>query len=185
MVATPSTMLALGTEAPAFTLPDASGTRHDLDDLAGAAGATVVMFLSNHCPYVHHIGAVLGEVCADLQARGAAVIGIMSNDVDAYPDDAPALMPATAERFGWTFPYLYDETQDVARAYHAACTPDLFVFDARRRLAYRGQFDGSRPGNDVKGTGESLRTAVESVLAGRPPEGEQLPSMGCNIKWRP
>lgn len=185
MVATPSTMLALGTEAPSFDLPDPSGARHTLDSVAGDAPATVVMFLSNHCPYVRHIGRELGLVTQRLMAKGAAVVGIMSNDVDAYPDDAPPKMAETARAFGWDFPYLFDESQDVARAYHAACTPDLFVFDGDRRLAYRGQFDGARPSNDVAVTGGDLKAAVEALLAGDAPSGDQVPSLGCNIKWRP
>lgn len=185
MVATPSTMLPLGTEAPAFELPDPSGALHTLDAIAGSAPATVVMFLSNHCPYVRHIGRELGLVTQRLMAKGVAVVGIMSNDVEAYPDDAPPKMAETARAFGWDFPYLYDESQDVARAYHAACTPDLFVFDAARALAYRGQFDGARPSNDVAVTGSDLRAAVDALLDGRRPSDDQAPSLGCNIKWKP
>lgn len=185
MVATPSAMLPLGTPAPDFSLPDPGGTPHTLDDIAGSAPAFVVMFLSNHCPYVKHIGRELGLVTQRFLARGAAVVGIMSNDVAAYPDDAPPLMATTARSYGWDFPYLYDESQDVARAYSAACTPDLFVFDGQRRLAYRGQFDGSRPSNDMPVTGSDLKAAVDALLAGNSPADDQLPSLGCNIKWKP
>jgi len=184
MVATPSTMLPLGTPAPPFALPDPSGAVHSLDDLAADAPALVVMFLSNHCPYVKHIGRELGLVTQRMLARGVAVVGVMSNDVEAYPDDAPPLMATTARSYGWDFPYLYDETQDVARAYSAACTPDFFVFGAGRRLAYRGQFDGARPSNDVAVTGADLKAAVDALLAGGAPTDDQFPSLGCNIKWR-
>ncbi|MFN8050793.1 MAG: thioredoxin family protein [Acidimicrobiales bacterium] len=184
MAATPSTMLALGTPAPAFDLPDPAGVHHTLDSVAGDAPVLVVVFLSNHCPYVKHIGRELGLVTQRLLARGVAVVGIMSNDVEAYPDDAPPLMATTARSYGWDFPYLYDETQDVARSYSAACTPDFFVFDAERRLAYRGQFDGARPSNDVAVTGTDLKAAVDALLAGGTPTADQLPSLGCNVKWR-
>lgn len=184
MVATPSTMLPLGTLAPAFELPDASGTLHTSAALAPAGAPLVVMFLSNHCPYVKHIGRELGLVTQRLLARGVSVVGIMSNDVDAYPDDAPPLMATTARSYGWDFAYLYDESQDVARAYHAACTPDFFVFDGDHRLAYRGQFDGARPSNDVAVTGADLKAAVNALLAGDEPTTDQFPSLGCNIKWR-
>ncbi len=184
MVATPSAMLPLGTAAPDFELPDPFGALQTLDDVAGESPVLVVAFLSNHCPYVKHIGREIGLVTQRLIARGVAVVGIMSNDVDAYPADAPPLMGSTAASYGWDFPYLYDETQDVARAYHAACTPDFFVFDAERRLAYRGQFDGARPSNDVGATGADLKAAVNALLEGRRPTDDQLPSLGCNIKWR-
>lgn len=184
MVATPSVMLPLGTPAPDFALPDPSGTVHTLDEVAGDAPALVVLFLSNHCPYVKHIGRELGLVAQKLAAKGVAVVGIMANDVEAYPDDAPPLMATTARSYGWDFPYLYDESQEVAAAYRAACTPDLFVFDGERRLAYRGQFDGARPSNDVAVTGADLRAAVDALLAGGRPTDDQIPSLGCNIKWR-
>lgn len=184
MAATPSTMLPLGTEAPDFELPDPAGLPHRLAELADGAPALLVMFLSNHCPYVKHIARELGLVTQQFLARGVAVVGVMSNDVERYPDDAPALMATTARAYGWDFPYLYDESQQVAHAYHAACTPDLFLFDAHRHLAYRGQFDGARPGNDVPVTGADLRAAVSALLSGAAPTADQLPSMGCNIKWR-
>ena len=185
MVAVNSTMLPLGTVAPAFSLPDPSGAVHSLADAHGAP-ATVVMFLSNHCPYVQHLGREVGLLTQRWRSRGVAVFGIMSNDTDAYPDDAPDKMAVAARGWGWDFPYLVDtEDHAVAKAYRAACTPDFYVFDAGLRLAYRGQFDGSRPGNDVPVTGADLRAAVDAVLAGTPVDDDQWPSMGCNIKWRP
>jgi thiol-disulfide isomerase/thioredoxin len=149
-----------------------------------AAPALVVAFLSNHCPFVQHVADGLGELAGDLQAEGVAVVGIMANDISNYPDDRPELMARMAERHDWTFPYLYDETQEVAKAYRAACTPDFFVFDGQRQLVYRGQMDGARPGNGVPVTGDDLRAAVGAVLGGRPVGEDQRPSMGCNIKWR-
>jgi peroxiredoxin len=184
MAAVPSTMLPLGTEAPPFSLPDPDGALHSLDDAAGAP-AVVVMFICNHCPYVKHIRAGLAAVTARLIHNGVAVFAIQSNDVVAYPDDAPDAMAAEVRRAGYVFPYLYDESQQVAKAYAAACTPDLFVFDAERRLVYRGQFDDSRPGNTVPVTGADLEAAVDAVLEGRPVAAEQKPSIGCSIKWRP
>lgn len=190
MVATSSVMLPLGTVAPEFTLGNhspssVSGELVRLDDLIGDAPATVVMFLSNHCPYVKHIGRELGLLTQRWLARSVCVVGVMSNDVDAYPDDAPELMTTTARSYGWDFPYLYDESQDVARAYRAACTPDFFLFDGDRRLVYRGQFDGSRPSNDIAVTGKDLHRAVSAVLAGEMPDDDQFASLGCNIKWKP
>ena len=182
MAATPSTMLPLGTAAPAFSLPDPAGRVVSLGALEGPA--LVVAFLSNHCPYVKHVADGLGELGRGLQAQGVAVVGIGANDVDNYPDDRPEMMSKMAEAHGWTFPYLYDETQETAKAYRAACTPDFFVFDGERRLVYRGQMDGARPGNDVPVTGADLRAAVEAVLAGREVSSDQRPSMGCNIKWK-
>jgi peroxiredoxin len=179
-----SFMLPLGTPAPPFDLPDAAGERHRSADLLDAPGL-VVVFLCNHCPFVKHIGRELGLVTQRLMAKGAAVVGINANDTDAYPDDAAEHMPVTARAYGWDFPYLLDVDQSVAHAFRAACTPDFFVFDADRRLAYRGQFDGARPGNDVPVTGEDLRRATNAVLAGEPVPEPQLPAMGCNIKWRP
>jgi peroxiredoxin len=184
MAAVSSTMLELGTEAPPFELPDPGGQVHRLDDSAGAP-ALLVAFLCNHCPYVRHIGPQLGVVTERLMRRGVAVVGVNSNDIEAYPQDGPAHMRATADEFGWRFPYLFDESQSVARAYHAACTPDFFLFDADGVLVYRGQFDDSRPRNDVEVTGFDLERATEAVLAGSRPSEEQRPSMGCNIKWKP
>jgi len=179
-----STMLPLGTEAPDFALPDPSGriwTMHELD----GAPALLVIFLCNHCPYVKHLGRELGLLTQRFLARGVAVVGINSNDADAYPDDAPDLMEVEARRLGYDFPYLVDADQVAARAYRAACTPDFFLFDAERRLVYRGQFDDSRPGNDVGVTGRDLKAAVDAVLAGEPAPEPQRPSIGCSIKWKP
>jgi peroxiredoxin len=184
MAATPSTMLPLGTEAPAFRLPNVDGRMVSLADAAGAP-AVLVAFLCNHCPYVRHIRHELARFGRESQAEGLAVFAISSNDVAQYPDDGPAKMREEAASVGYTFPYLFDETQEVARAYRAACTPDFFLFDGARRLVYRGQFDGSRPGSDVPVTGADLRAAVEAVLAGRPVSADQKPSLGCNIKWKP
>ena len=182
-MAVPSTMLPLGTRAPAFTLPDPAGELFSLPD-PGAHPAVLVVFLCNHCPYVQHIADSLADVTADLIARGVPVFGISSNDVEAYPDDSPSRMAEEAERRGYPFPYLYDQSQDVARAYDAACTPDFFLFDGQLRLVYRGQYDGSRPGGHDPVTGADLLAAVDAVLAGEPVAGDQRPSMGCSIKWR-
>lgn len=184
MAAVHSTMLPLGTEAPPFTLDDPAGRSWSLDDFASDP-ALVVAFICNHCPYVKHIRRRLAEVAADLQAKGAAFVAVNSNDVEAYPADAPDKMAEESEAVGYPFPYLFDADQTVAHAYRAACTPDFYVFDAERRLVYRGQFDGSRPGNDAPVTGDDLRGAVEAVLEGETVGPEQHPSMGCNIKWRP
>ena len=184
MARTPSTMLPLGTSAPVFELPGPQGKPVSISDFA-TAPVLVVVFLSNHCPFVQHVADGLGDLARDLQADGVAVVGIMANDISHYPDDRPELMAKMAERHGWTFPYLHDETQAVAKAYRAACTPDFFVFDGRRQLVYRGQMDGARPGNGVPVTGEDLRAAADAVLAGRPVGDDQRPSMGCNIKWKP
>jgi peroxiredoxin len=184
MVATPSTMLALGTPAPDFRLPDAAGRLVARDDVA-TAPALLVMFLSNHCPYVRHVVAEIARLGAHYQARGVAVVAIGSNDVSRYPDDAPDAMARFAAAHGFTFPYLHDESQAVARAYQAACTPDFFLFDAGRRLVYRGQLDGARPSNEVPIDGRDLRAALDAVLAGRPVSADQRPSLGCNIKWKP
>jgi peroxiredoxin len=181
MAETASRMLALGTSAPDFGLPDPrTGKTVSLADVRRPAGLLVV-FLSNHCPYVKHVKAELVRFGRDYAARGLGIVAIMSNDVENYPDDAPAKMA----REGYPFPYLYDESQDVARAYQAACTPDFFLFDGKGRLVYRGQLDGSRPGNRVPVTGKDLRAAADALLAGRPIPEPQLPSLGCNIKWRP
>lgn len=178
-------MLPLGTEMPEFSLPNVvDGETVRSRDLSSAI-ATVVMFVCNHCPFVKHVLPELGRLDRDYTPTGVAVIAISSNDVAAYPDDAPAKMRALAEREGWTFPYLLDETQEVAKAFRAACTPDFYVFDGDRTLVYRGQLDGSRPGNDVPLTGADLRRALDAVVAGERIPGEQVPSMGCNIKWKP
>ncbi len=184
MAETPSTMLPLGTSAPDFNLPDpSSGKSVSLGDFKDAP-ALVVAFLCNHCPYVKHIQKQFAALAKEYQARGVAVVGISSNDVENYPDDSPAKMAAESKQAGYTFPYLYDETQQVAKAYRAACTPDLYLFDRGRRLVYRGQFDDSRPGNGRAVTGADLRAALEAVLGGREVSANQKPSMGCNIKWK-
>ena len=184
MVAVPSTMLALGTGAPGFALPDTEGRTVSLADFDGAP-ALLVMFICNHCPYVQHVRAELARVGSDYGPRGVAIVGISSNDVALYPDDGPEAMREEKKRAGYTFPYLYDERQAVALAYRAACTTDLFLFDRERRLAYRGQLDDSRPKNDVPVTGRDLRAALDAVLAGLPVPEPQKPSIGCNIKWKP
>jgi peroxiredoxin len=188
MVRTPSTMLPLGTTAPEFALPDyreaPGGDIASLEDFAGAP-ALLVAFICNHCPFVQHVAGELAALGRDLAARGVAMVGINSNDVDAFPADAPDRMAAEARRQGWTFPYLFDESQQVAQAYRAACTPDFYLFDGDRRLVYRGQLDGSRPGNGVPVTGKDLRAAVDAVLAAEPVGDDQWPSVGCNIKWKP
>ena len=184
MVAVPSTMLPLGTPAPDFRLPDTDGTLVSRDDLRDAP-ALLVMFICNHCPYVRHIRDGLARFARDYQPRGLAIVAINSNDVAAHPDDRPAKMKEEREQAGYLFPYLFDETQAVARAYRAACTPDFFLFDRARHLVYRGQFDDSRPNSDRPVTGADLRAAVDAVLAGGAPPAEQRPSIGCNIKWKP
>ena len=185
MAATASTMLPLGTPAPDFHLPDATTGRLVARGNFAGSPALLVMFLGNHCPYVKHVAEELVRLAAEYQARGAGVVAISSNDVAQYPEDGPARMAEVAASMGATFPYLYDETQDVAKAYQAACTPDFFLFGADRRLAYRGQLDGARPGNDVPVSGHDLRAALDAVLAGTPVPEPQHPSLGCSIKWKP
>ncbi len=184
MAATASTMLPLGTEAPDFSLLDTEGKPVSLRDFKDAP-ALLVVFMCNHCPFVKHILDGLVRLIKDYQAKGAAAVGINSNDVAAYPEDRPELMAKVAKQKGFTFPYLYDETQDVAKAYHAACTPDFFLFDKTRKLVYRGQMDDSRPGNSIPITGKDLRAALDAVLEGIPAPAKQKPSIGCNIKWKP
>jgi peroxiredoxin len=185
MVETPSTMKELGTRAPDFSLPDTAGRTVSLADFADAP-ALLVMFICNHCPYVKHVRSKLAELGRQYQAAGAAVVAISANDASAYRDDSPRRMAAEAKAVGYSFPYLYDESQEVAKAYGAACTPDFFLFDRDRRLVYRGQLDDSRPGNGVPVTGRDLTAAVEAALAGKTiPADRQRPSLGCNIKWRP
>ena len=181
---TESPLMTLGTPAADFSLPSTTGATVALSDFA-AQPVLVVAFICNHCPYVRHIESQLGRVLADYQDRGVAAVGISANDVDGYPDDDVPHLAEQAERAGFGFPYLYDENQDVARSYGAVCTPDLFVFDADRRLAYRGEFDSSRPSSGAAATGESLRSALDQVLAGQPVPPPHRPSVGCSIKWRP
>jgi len=184
MVMTASTMLSLGTLAPAFSLPD---TESNVVSLAHfkEAQALLIIFMCNHCPFVKHVLSDLVELVKEYQAKGVAVVGINSNDVANFPEDNPAMMTKVAKDAGFTFPYLYDETQEVAKAYRAACTPDFFLFDKERRLVYRGQMDDSRPGNGLQITGADLRAALDAVLGGGQVSEEQRPSIGCNIKWKP
>jgi peroxiredoxin len=184
MVAVNSTMLPLGTKAPDFALPDVSGKRVQLADFTGAK-ALVVMFICNHCPYVKHIRSELVRLGKDYGPRGVALVAISANDAQKYPADAPAEMAREAAAAGYTFPYLYDETQAVAKAYRAACTPDFYVFDAGQRLVYRGQLDASRPGNNLPVTGADVRAALDAVLSGKEVAADQKASIGCNIKWKP
>ena len=184
MALTPSTMRPLGTTAADFSLPDTDGTRVSLAHFRDAP-ALLVVFLCNHCPYVKHVRQELAALAEEYQHRGVAVVGINPNDVEKYPDDRPELMAREKAEIGYTFPYLHDATQEVAKAYQAACTPDFFVFDADRALVYRGQMDGSRPGNSVPNTGNDLRAALDAVLEGKPVAADQRPSLGCNIKWKP
>lgn len=183
MVKTASTMLALGTKAPNFSLVNVDGRAVSLSDFASAP-AVVVIFMCNHCPFVKHLAVGLAQFGADYQAKGVAVIGINSNDTSKHPDDSPERMVNEVEERGYTFPYLFDDDQSVAKAYHAACTPDFFVFDRACRLVYRGQFDDSRPNSGIPVTGRDLRTALDELLAGKPITVPQRPSIGCNIKWR-
>ena len=182
MALTESTMLPLGTAAPAFSLPDFAGRMHTFD--ANSDGkAFLVMFICNHCPFVKHLKPGLARLGRDYEGR-VAMYAINSNDATTHPADGPERMREDATAFGYVFPYLVDETQDVARAYRAACTPEFYLFDASRKLAYRGQFDDSRPGNGIEPTGADLRNAIDAVLAGRQPDEDQKPGVGCNIKWR-
>lgn len=184
MVRTASTMLPLGTPAPDFSLPDTEGNTVSLADFKDAK-ALLVVFMCNHCPYVKHIRSELVRLGREAEARGYLMLGINSNDATRYPDDSPEAMRAEIDTYGYTFPYLVDEDQTVARAFHAACTPDFFLFDGDRRLVYRGQLDDSRPANDRPLTGADLRAALEAVLAGQPVDPDQRPSVGCSIKWKP
>lgn len=185
MAAVESTMLALGTNAPAFSLPDAvSGKTITLDTAAGAKGL-LVMFLCPHCPYVKHVQATLAKLLKEYAGSGLGMVAISSNDAVQYPEDSPDGLRAQAAELAFAFPYCYDESQAVAKAYRAACTPDFFLFDAGRKLAYRGQMDSARPKNDVPVTGSDLRAAIDAVLAGHAVSAEQRPSIGCNIKWKP
>jgi peroxiredoxin len=183
-MAVQSTMPELGFEAPGFTLPDTTGKMVTRDQFRGKKGLLVI-FLSNHCPYVKHIRSVLRDAAETYQKKGIGVVAIMSNNVVTHPEDSPARMAGEVANIGYTFPYVYDESQEVARAYRAACTPDFFLFDADFGLFYRGQFDSSRPGNQTPVTGGDLNAAVDALLAGDEPPKLQVPSIGCNIKWKP
>jgi thiol-disulfide isomerase/thioredoxin len=184
MSLTPSTMLELGTALPPFRLPDADGHLLSDRDFRGSKGL-LVAFICPHCPYVKHIRQELARFAQEYQTRGLAIVAINSNDGAAFPDDRPAGMKSEAAAAGYTFPYLYDESQHAAKAFRAACTPDLFLFDRERRLVYRGQFDDSRPGKDTPVTGSDLRAAADLLLEGQPIPANQTPSAGCNIKWKP
>ncbi len=184
MSLTPSNMLPLGTRAPDFNLPDTvSGQMLTLEQLQSKQ-ATLIMFICNHCPYVKHVNAELVRLATDYQSKGVSMVAISANDVEHYPQDAPDKMRETAEAEGYRFPYLYDESQSVAKLYQAACTPDFFLFDGDLKLVYRGRLDASTPGNDMPVTGEELRAALDDVLAGRAVDQNQSPSVGCNIKWK-
>jgi len=186
MVRTESTMLELGTKAPGFSLLEpTTGKTVSLSDFEGAK-ALLVVFMCNHCPYVKHLNKPLADMIKQYESQGLKAVAINANDVDNYPDDSPDKMIEEVNNLGYSFPYLYDESQSVAKAYKAACTPDFFIFDDKQQLAYRGQFDDSRPKNDKPLTGDDMRNAIETILAGNTiPEEEQKPSMGCNIKWKP
>lgn len=182
MPAVESQMLELGTMAPDFTLPDPDGNLHAL---ASAADAFLVMFICNHCPYVKHVREELARIGRDYGARNVSIVAINSNDKTAYPGDSPEMMKKEAEQWGYTFPYVYDADQSVAKAYRAACTPDFYLFDKDSKLVYRGQLDDSRPGNSAPVDGRDLRAALDAVLAGEPVSEQQVPSLGCSIKWTP
>lgn len=184
MVAVNSTMLPLGTKAPDFRLPDTTGNLVSLGDFS-KSNALLIIFMCNHCPYVKHIRSGLAQIARDYAPRGVSTVGISSNDFKNYPADSPKLMAEEANVAGYIFPYLYDETQDVAKAYRAACTPDLYILDSDQRLAYRGQFDDSRPGNGVPVTGKDVRAALDALLTKKTVPPNQKASIGCNIKWKP
>ena len=183
MARTPSTMLALGTPLPSFTLPGLDGTLVSTDQFLDSPGL-LVAFICTHCPFVKHIRHEFARFTREYAARGLSIVGVMSNDVEAFPEDGPSGMAQEARDVGYVFPYLFDQTQDVAKAFHAACTPDLYLFDRGRTLVYRGQFDASRPGNGVPITGADIRAACDAVLEGRAVPRDQRPSIGCNIKWK-
>jgi peroxiredoxin len=184
MVMTPSTMLPLGTSAPDFRLPDTEGKMVALSDFDGAPGLLVI-FMCNHCPFVKHIIDGLAEFGREYGQKGLGIVAISANDIESHPDDSPENMARLAQEKNLAFPYLYDASQQVAKAYRAACTPDFFLFDKNQKLVYRGQFDDGRPGNDEPVTGRDLRAAADAVLAGEPVSDDQKPSIGCNIKWKP
>lgn len=184
MARTPSNMLPLGTKASDFKLKDVqTGSFKTFNDVSGSKG-TLVMFICNHCPFVKHIEDELVKLGLDYMNKGIGVVAISSNDIEKYPADSPEKMKELAEEKGYSFPYLFDETQSVAKSYDAACTPDFYLYDAEAKLAYRGQLDDSRPGSEIPVTGKDLRAAIEAVIAGRTPGTDQKPSLGCNIKWK-
>lgn len=184
MALTPSTMLPLGSIAPEFSLPDTEGNLTSLDQFANAP-AFLIMFICNHCPFVKHVRAELATLGRQYQGRGVAVIAISANDPVSHPEDGPERMVEEKAAAGYSFPYLFDDSQEIAKAYQAACTPDFFVFDKNKKLVYRGQLDGSRPGNEIPVTGGDLRDALDAVLEGKAVAEPQRPSIGCNIKWKP
>ena len=184
MAATPSAMLPLGTTAPDFNLPDTvSGENKSLQDIKSDI-ATVIMFICNHCPYVKHVNSELVNLSNEYSEKGISFAAISSNDVVNYPEDSPEKMKETASEMGYSFPYLYDESQEVAKAYQAACTPDFYIFDGDMKLVYRGQLDDSRPKTDIPVTGSDIRAALDNILEGEPVSSDQKPSIGCNIKWK-
>ncbi|MGF1538700.1 MAG: thioredoxin family protein [Elainellaceae cyanobacterium] len=185
MVLTPSTMLDLGTQAPAFQLKDVTSDDPVSLDAFNGASALLVMFICRHCPFVKHVQQELAQIGKDYQGEPLGIVAISANDAEKYPDDAPDSLKAMAQELGFTFPLCFDADQSVAKAYTAACTPDFFVFDGNQKLVYRGQLDDSRPGNDKPVTGKDLRQAIDTVLAGQPVPEDQQPSIGCNIKWKP
>lgn len=184
MTVTASTMLPLGTKAPAFSLPDTQGRIVSPEDFKEAP-ALVIIFMCNHCPFVKHVLHAMVELTGEYQQKGVAFVAINSNNAAEFPEDRPERMKELAAEAGFTFPYLYDETQEVAKEYRAACTPDFYVFDRERKLAYRGQMDASRPGSSIVPDGADLRAALDAVLENKPVGSDQKPSMGCNIKWKP
>ena len=184
MARTPSTMVALGTKAPDFNLPDTvSGKQISIKEVKGDV-ATVIMFICNHCPFVKHVNAELVRLANNYKNKGIGFVAISSNDVANYPDDSPVLMAQLAKQLKYPFPYLYDETQETARAYNAACTPDFFIYDKKQDLVYRGQLDDSRPGNEIPVTGKDIRNALDCLINDEPVPEFQRPSIGCNIKWK-
>jgi peroxiredoxin len=184
MARTPSKMVALGTDAPDFSLPDTVSGKHlRLNNIRGEM-ATMIMFICNHCPFVKHVNAELVTLAHDYKNKGIGFVAISSNDVVNYPDDSPALMKQAARQLNYPFPYLYDESQGIAKAYDAACTPDFFIYDKDLKLAYRGQLDDSRPGNEIPVTGKDIRQALDCLIKGQPVPEFQRPSIGCNIKWK-
>ena len=184
MAQTPSTMIELGTKAPEFNLPDPDGRTFSRDEIAGSRGL-LVMFICNHCPFVKHVGEELSRIGNEYPDKGIGIVAISSNDINTHPDDAPPKMKEFAKQYGITFPYLFDESQEIAKSYSAACTPDFFLFDANLELVYRGQLDDSRPGNDQPVTGSDLRAAMDALVEDKPVATDQKPSIGCNIKWTP